>query len=165
MLVEHDVEAKARLEFPAGKVLYETTGHVSWPRFSPDGKTIAFLDHPFPTDDQGAVAMIDLAGKKRKLSRDYESVQGLSWSPEGKEIWFTAAEAGAGRSLRAVTLSGKERVLSNVPGGLTLRDISKTGRVLLTHDNVRKGIMGLAPGQTRERELSWLDWSLPYDLS
>ncbi|HWC66062.1 MAG TPA: WD40 repeat domain-containing protein, partial [Thermoanaerobaculia bacterium] len=165
MLVEHDVDAKARLEFPAGKVLYETTGHVSWPRFSPDGRTIAFLDHPFPTDDQGAVAMIDLAGKKTKLSRSYESVQGLAWSPDGKEIWFTAAEAGAGRSLRAVSLSGKERVLSNVPGGLTLRDISKTGRVLITHDNVRKGIMGLGPGQTKERELSWLDWSLPYDLS
>ena len=165
MLVEHDVDAKARLEFPAGKILYETTGHVSWPRFSTDGKTIAFLDHPFPTDDQGAVAVIDLAGKKTKLSRDYESVQGLSWSPDGKEIWFTAAEAGAGRSLRAVSLAGKERVLSNVPGGLTLRDISRTGRVLLTHDNVRKGIMGLGPGQTKERELSWLDWSLPYDLS
>ena len=165
MLVEHDVEGKGRLEFPAGKVLYATTGHVSWPRFSPDGKTIAFLDHPFPTDDQGAVAMIDLTGKKTKLSRDYESVQGLSWSPDGKEIWFTAAEAGAGRSLRAVGRSGKERVLSNVPGGLTLRDISRAGRVLLTHDNVRKGIMGLGPGQTRERELSWLDWSLPYDLS
>ncbi|HET7451888.1 MAG TPA: protein kinase, partial [Thermoanaerobaculia bacterium] len=165
MLVEHDVDTKARLEFPAGKVLYETTGHVSWPRFSPDGKTIAFLDHPFPTDDQGAVAMIDLAGKKTKLSRAYESVQGLSWAPDGKEIWFTAAEAGAGRSLRAVDLSGKERILSNVPGGLTLRDISKTGRVLITHDNVRKGIMGLGPGQAKERELSWLDWSLPYDLS
>jgi len=165
MLVEHDVDAKARLEFPAGKILYETIGHVSWPRFSTDGKTIAFLDHPFPTDDQGAVAVIDLAGKKTKLSRDYESVQGLSWSPDGKEIWFTAAEAGAGRSLRAVSLAGKERVLSNVPGGLTLRDISRTGRVLLTHDNVRKGIMGLGPGQAKERELSWLDWSLPYDLS
>jgi len=165
MLVEHDVAGKARLEFPAGKVVYETSGHISWPRFSPDGGTIAFLDHPFPTDDQGAVAVIDRAGKKTKLSHDYESVQGLSWSRDGKEIWFTAAEAGAGRSLRAVTLSGKERVLSNVPGGLTLRDISKTGRILLTHDNVRKGIMGLGPGQTKERELSWLDWSLPYDLS
>jgi hypothetical protein len=64
-----------------------------------------------------------------------------------------------------VTLSGKERVISKVPGGLTLRDISKAGLVLLSHENVRKGIMGLGPGQTKERELSWLEWSLPYDLS
>ena len=25
--------------------------------------------------------------------------------------------------------------------------------------------MGLATGETRERDLSWLDWSLPIDLS
>ncbi|MGH9442438.1 MAG: TolB family protein, partial [Thermoanaerobaculia bacterium] len=73
--------------------------------------------------------------------------------------------SGSLRSLRAVTLSGEERLLSNVPGGLTLRDISKSGHVLLTHDNVRKGIMGMGPGQAKERELSWLEWSIPVDLS
>ncbi|MGA8072317.1 MAG: protein kinase, partial [Candidatus Acidiferrales bacterium] len=35
-----------RLEYPVGKVLYETNGWVSHPRFSRDGKRIAFLDHP-----------------------------------------------------------------------------------------------------------------------
>ena len=165
MLVEHDVDGRARLEFPPGKVLYETSGHISWPRFSPDGKTIAFFDHPFPTDDQGNVALVDLAGKVRKLSAHYLSVQGLAWSPNGGEVWFTAAETGVGRSLYAMTPSGKERVLSKVPGSLTLRDLSKAGLVLLTHDNVRKGIMGLGPGQSKERDLSWLEWSVPTDLS
>jgi Tol biopolymer transport system component len=148
-----------------GKVLFESAGHLSWPRFSPDGKTIAFLDHPFKIDDRGAVAVIDLSGRRTKLSRDYESVQGLAWSPDGREVWFSGAESGTGRALRAVTLSGKERVVSKVPGSLTLRDISKTGLVLVCHENIRKGIMGLGPGQTKERELSWLEWSLPYDLS
>ncbi|MGH9442336.1 MAG: protein kinase domain-containing protein, partial [Thermoanaerobaculia bacterium] len=138
MAIVHDVNRKAKLEFPAGKVLYETPGHISWPRFSPDGKRIAFLDHPYAVDDRGAVAIIDLAGTRTKISRDYESIQGLAWSPDGREVWFTGTGSGSLRSLRAVTLSGKERVLSNVPGGLTLRDISKSGRVLLTHDNVRK---------------------------
>ena len=35
-----------RLEFPAGKVLYETGGFVSHIRFSPKGDRIAFADHP-----------------------------------------------------------------------------------------------------------------------
>jgi len=165
LAIVRDAEGKGKLEFPLGKVLYETAGHLSWPRFSPDGKSIAFLDHPFGVDDRGAVAMIDLAGRKTKLTADYESVQGLSWSPDGKEVWFTGAESGTGRALRAVSLSRKERVVAKVPGGLTLRDISKAGLVLLTHENVRKGIMGLGAGQPRERELSWLEWSLPYDLS
>ena len=165
MLVEHDVDGRARLEYPPGKILYETSGHISWPRFSPDGKTIAFFDHPFPTDDQGGLALVDLAGTVRKLPIHYLSVQGLAWSPDGKEVWFTGADTGVGRSLFAATPAGKHRVLSKVPGSLTLRDVSKTGLVLLTHDNVRKGIMGLGPGQTKERDLSWLEWSVPTDLS
>ena len=165
MATIRDAGGKAKLEYPPGKVLYETAGHLSWPRFSPDGKTIAFFDHPFPIDDRGAVAVIDLSGHRRKISKDYESVQGLAWSADGREIWYTAAESGVGRSLYAITPSGAERILSKVPGTLTLRDVSKSGLALLTHDNVRKGIMGLGPGQTKERELSWLEWSLPYDLS
>jgi dipeptidyl aminopeptidase/acylaminoacyl peptidase len=165
MLIEHDVDGKAKLEYPPGKVLYETAGHISWPRFSPNGREIAFLDHPFPTDDRGAVALLELGGGRKKLSVEYESLQGLAWSPDGREIWFTAAETGQGRSLIAVTRSRKERVLSKVPGSLTLRDISKTGVILLTHDNVRKGIIGLGAGQLREREFSWLEWSIPMDLS
>jgi WD40 repeat protein len=35
----------------------------------------------------------------------------------------------------------------------------------LTRDEQRAGIMALAAGTTKERDLSWLDWSLPVDLS
>ncbi|MEO8348818.1 MAG: protein kinase, partial [Acidobacteriota bacterium] len=40
------VGEKVRLEFPPGRVLYETAGHITCPRFSPKGDRIAFLDHP-----------------------------------------------------------------------------------------------------------------------
>ena len=43
-----------RLEFPVGKVLYETTGYLSHPRVSPKGDAIAFLDHPIFGDDRGS---------------------------------------------------------------------------------------------------------------
>ncbi|MGZ5382268.1 MAG: protein kinase domain-containing protein, partial [Thermoanaerobaculia bacterium] len=57
-----------RLEFPAGKVLYETTGWISHPRISPKGDAVAFLDHPLFGDDRGSVAIVDRSGKKTTLS-------------------------------------------------------------------------------------------------
>jgi len=48
---------------------------------------------------------------------------------------------------------------------MTIHDVSRDGRALITHDTSRQGIMGLAPGETKERELAWLDFSSPRDLS
>jgi hypothetical protein len=69
------VGGKSRLEFPVGKVLYETTGWIGTPRFSPDGNSIAFLDHPIIPDDRGSVAIVDLNGKVGMLSRFWESLR------------------------------------------------------------------------------------------
>ncbi|HEY6928833.1 MAG TPA: protein kinase [Thermoanaerobaculia bacterium] len=165
LLIVRDVGGKSRIEYPLGKVLYETSGHVSYARLSPKGDHIAFLDHPFALDDAGTVAVIDLAGKKTTLTGKWASEHGLAWAPSGKEVWFTATEAGANRSLYAVTLSGKLRVVTRVPGGLKLHDIAKGGHVLLTRESPRVGILGMLAGDTRERDMSWLDYSFAADLA
>jgi len=163
--VVRDMAGSQRLEFPLGHVLYETTGWISHPRVSPQGDEIAFLDHPTAMDDRGSVAVIDLAGHKKLLSTGWESEEGVAWSPNGNEIWFSATETGLQRRIYAVDLSGHLRLTFRTPGGVTLQDIAPDGRVLLTRDEHRAGIMGLAPGATNERDLSWLDWSLPTDIS
>ncbi len=165
LAVVRDLGARNRLEFPIGKVLYETVGWISHPRVSPKGDRIAFLDHPLPGDDGGSVAMVDLAGSKRTLSSGWSSARGLAWSPNGEEIWFTAAHVGNARGLYAVALSGQQRVVARVPGALTLHDIWRDGRVLLARDNWRREVTGLSVGENKERNLTWLDWSLPNDLS
>jgi tRNA A-37 threonylcarbamoyl transferase component Bud32/Tol biopolymer transport system component len=165
MLVVRDSGGKSRIEFPMGKVLYETSGHVSYARLSPRADRIAFLDHAFPLDDAGTVAVIDLAGKKTKLTGQWASEHGLAWAPSGDEVWFTATEAGANRSLYAVSLSGQLRVVTRVPGGLKLHDIAKSGKVLLTRESPRVGILGMLQGDTRERDMSFLDYSFAADLS
>ena len=156
---------QSRLEYPIGKVLYQTGGWLSHPRVSPKGDTVAFIDHPVRRDDAGSIALVDLAGKKRTLSTGWVTVWGLSWSPTGNEVWFTSTRIGYGRYLSAVDLSGKERLLAREPGTLTLQDVGRDGRVLVTRDVPRVGIVGLAPGEAKERDLSWLDWSAPRDLS
>jgi len=165
LLVTRDVGGKARIEFPMGKVLYETSGHVSCARLSPKGDRIAFLDHPFPLDDTGTVAILDLAGNKKTLTGQWARANGLAWSSTGDEIWFTATNAGANQSLYAVAPSGRLRVVTRVPGGLKLHDIARNGRVLIARESYRAGILGLPPGEARERDLSWLDYSFASDLS
>jgi Tol biopolymer transport system component len=159
------VGGKDQLEYPMGKVVYETAGWVSHPRISPDGKLIAFIDHPLERDDAGTIAVVDTGGKKNTISGQFVSAQGLAWSATGNEVWFTATTSGSSRELRAVTLAGKERLVYLGTGTLTLHDISKEGRVLFTRDDLRAGMAALAPGEKNERDLSWHDWTVPRDFS
>jgi Tol biopolymer transport system component len=158
------VDGQSRLEYPIGKTIYETRGWISSPRISRGGDRIAFLDHPVAGDDGGLVAVVDRSGKKVALTPPFGSTQGLAWSPDGSEVWFTAAEVG-NRALYGVSLSGKLRSLAQVTGSLTIQDVSSDGRVLLIDEARRLGMSALPPGETKERELSWLDWSRPAGLS
>jgi len=165
LAVVRDVGGQSRLEFPIDKVLYQTGGWISDPRVSPTGKWVAFVDHPLAGDDAGSVTLVDLAGNKKTLSSEFYTAQGLAWSPDGKELWFTATVTGIDRVLHAVDLSGHQRLVARVPGDLRLLDIGHDGRVLLARDNTRRGLIARAAGDTSERDLSWLDWSYPSDLS
>ncbi len=55
--------------------------------------------------------------------------------------------------------SGKERLVLHVPGTLTLQDVARDGRVLLTEDNTQMQMLALPPGESSEKNLSWFDWS------
>jgi len=165
LAVVRDDQGKRRLEYPVGKLLFESAGSILEPRFSPDGSQIAFLDHPIFGDDRGAVAVVDRAGHVRRLTEGWKSIQGLAWGPNGKDLWFTAAEVGPVRSLYVVSPKGKVRTVLRVPGSLVLQDISHDGRVLLGQATYRYGIAGRRPGDARDRDLTWLDWSATRDLS
>ncbi|HME06869.1 MAG TPA: protein kinase, partial [Bryobacteraceae bacterium] len=156
-----------RLEYPIGKVLFDSIGWISDPKISPDGKWVAFADHENQGgDDEGSVAIIGADGKEKekKLSSGWESVEGVLWSPTGDEIWFTSSDSGSALNPRAVTLSGKVRTITNVPGGVWLEDM-RNGTALMVRHQERIGIRGLEPGGKEERELGWFGWSLPRDIS
>src|SRR5207237_839109 len=84
------VAGAQQLEFPIGRILYRTSGWLSNPRVSPDGRAVAFIDHPARHEDAGAVRTADLDGHVRTLSADWASAIGLAWR-SADEIWFTAA--------------------------------------------------------------------------
>jgi Tol biopolymer transport system component len=156
-----------RLEYPIGRVLFDSINWISHPKISPDGKWVAFADHEVPGgDDEGSVAVIaaDGKGKEKKLSSRWASVQGILWSPQGDEIWFTSSNSGNASNPRAVTLSGKLRTITNVPGGMWVEDL-RDGVVLAVMHQTRIGIRGVAPGGKEERELGWFGWSELRDIS
>ena len=165
LAVVRDFGGRNRLEYPIGKPLYQTGGWIGHPRVSPKGDRIAFIDHPIQGDDSGSLSVIDLAGNKKTLSGEWYTIQGLAWSPDSKEIWFTASKSGVDRTLYAVSLDGKERMVLRLPGALMLFDIWKDGRVLMMRASWRRELVGTIAGEPRQRDLSWLDYSYPAELS
>ncbi len=165
LAVVRDVGGRNRLEYPVGKVLYETGGWISHPRISPKGDMVAFLDHPLQGDDTGSVAIVDLSANKKKISADWYSIQGLAWSADGREVWFTATETGLDRDLSAVNLAGQKRLVARMPGTLMLFDIFHDGRILMGRASWRRELMGTSPDGGKDHDLSWLDYSYPADLS
>ncbi|MGA7908368.1 MAG: protein kinase [Candidatus Sulfotelmatobacter sp.] len=163
--VVRDSGGMNQLEFPIGKPLYHTGGWIGHPRVSPKGDLIAFADHPLQGDDSGSLAVVDLAGNKKMLTSQWFTIQGVAWSPNGKEIWFTAGRYGTDRTLYATTLDGKPRIVARLPGALILLDIAKDGRVLLVRADWRRELLGVFAGDPKQHELSWLDYTYPADLS
>jgi eukaryotic-like serine/threonine-protein kinase len=156
-----------RLEYPVGKVLYDTINWISHPKISPDGRWLAFADHEVPGgDDRGSVAVIaaDGKGKEKILSSGWVSLEGILWTPASDEIWFTSTASGTAANPHAVTLEGKVRAITNVPGGVWLEDFRDARALMVTHQT-RIGIRGMAPGAKEERELGWFGWSIARDIS
>jgi Tol biopolymer transport system component len=165
LAVSRTVGGKNRIEYPIGTVRYENDGRMpELLRVSPKGDLIAFFEHDNDVGDY-TVTVLDMHGKKRALSRGWQALGGLAWSPGGAEIWFGGAKAGGEPALRAVTLSGKERLVVETPASMLVDDIARDKKVLVTVVDSRLGISALAPGAKQESDLSWFDASRVYDIS
>jgi eukaryotic-like serine/threonine-protein kinase len=153
-----------RLEYPIGHVLFETSGWLSTPRVSPDGKLVAFARHSLANDDRGNVSVVDSDGHVRAVTEELASVEGVAWSPSGEEVWVGAAaniqSSAWSDTVYAVNLKGKMRPIVRLPGIVRLHDISKDGRILISMEAWRTQLVGFFPGDRTEHPYSWLDWSV-----
>jgi DNA-binding beta-propeller fold protein YncE len=115
--------------------LLQGNNWISDARVSPDGNQIALFQHPGNSgraaDDRGEVAVVDRSGRLRTLSTGWESLEGLAWTPSGKEVWFSAAESGEQYCIHATTLSGKQRTVYCGTSGARVQDIAASGRALV----------------------------------
>jgi DNA-binding winged helix-turn-helix (wHTH) protein len=153
------------LELPAGQPIYRVGARITHLRISPDGRKVAFLEHPVAEDDGGSVVVVDRAGARTVLSAGWASAEGVAWHPKTGEVWFTAARVGAEAGLHAVSPTGQLRQVAQVPGRLVLHDIAPDGRVLLQRSIPRLELRGVFPGKPVDHDMSWLDYSGITDIS
>lgn len=153
------VVRRGGVEFPLGTTIHGPH-QFSYVRIAPDGQRLALVEGP-------NIVVLDRSGKKTTLSSGWGEMTTVAWSPSGDEVWFAAGNRrNQAWALRAVSLTGKERVVLASPGGgIALFDVFHDGRALISTAVGKMGCSCLPPDQAQTRELSWLDGSAPEALS
>jgi eukaryotic-like serine/threonine-protein kinase len=149
-----------RIEYPLGKVLFQTTRGIGNPRLSHSGDRVAFT-----CESPREVWMTGVDGKAAALSKGWRHLNGLAWVPSDTELWFTGGREGLNMALYAVTPSGRERLVYRTPGQLVLQDISPGGKVLFSRQSSRQCLVAGNTSSSEELDLSWFDYGFLRALS
>jgi serine/threonine protein kinase len=160
------VGEKFEVEFPLGKVIYQSASWLDFVRVSPHGDAVAFVAYSGWSADAGEVVILNRVGREIVRSGTFISVEGLAWAPRDNEVWFGATlSSGWANSIHGLSLSGKDRVVLRLPGMLRLHDVWRDGRMLLSQEVWRDGTKFRTATDPKDRDLSWLDSSDVTDLS
>ena len=99
LAVVHHAQGHDRIEYPIGHVLYQSNGWISHLRFSPKSTKSHSWIIPLFGMIAGPFVSLICGGHLTVISPEWTSEEGLAWSPDGKEVWFTASRKGTDRRL------------------------------------------------------------------
>ncbi len=111
----------------------DRAGHVfdSTPRFSPDGRTVAFLRSM--GSEQNQIFIVDLRnGELRQLTNERHLILpgSLEWDPDGTKIFFISRQAGPAQLWQASLAGDKPSPVPSVPTPITAFTIDRQGSLL-----------------------------------
>ena len=150
-----------RVESPPGKVIYESTGDINELRISPRGDRVVFSESENPNTIPARLALLDWDGRMQPLTERTFNANPV-WSPAGDEIWFSGPDS----VLRAVTTSGRQRVLLPAAQPHVIHDLRADGRSLLAiRDSGAAAVRGLLAGMDAEGEFFQLDGPQCFEIT
>jgi Tol biopolymer transport system component len=165
-VVRHEGE-RSWVEYPVGTRVYEPGNGVFYVRLSPDGTLLAVVQQEVLGGGAEWLTIIDRDGTMLSQSRKRAATiwSSLAWTPDGREVWFTAAEIAGRSGVHALTRDGRERTVHNVMGSVRVLDLAADGRVLLSQDSHRSDMTLVDVLASSERDLTWKEWSRSFVLS
>ena len=155
------------LEYPQGQKIFEDTNRIYFPRVSPDGELVAISQQQATGGTDEWTTIVDRRGVVRSRSQKRKAIgqEGAAWTPDGREIWFTAGDFVMKSAIFAMTPDGSERVVHRSAGSARIEDIAPDGRALVVQDVNRADMIVVEMEKRAERDLSWLDHSRPTAIS
>jgi Tol biopolymer transport system component len=156
--VAHVVADGTVLEYPIGHVLWHSGATLDNPRVSPGNDRVAVMQ--WSPGSSFSIWVVDRDGHRTQLA-DHVNDEGFAWGPGGKEIWFVRSG-----ELRAVDLSGRQRLLANLFGTGFLLDVSRDGKVFLGREDSRSEIaISAAANGGQTEDASWLNETTLADMT
>jgi Tol biopolymer transport system component len=160
------------VEYPLGHPIFEDPNVHSCMRVSPDGQLVAMIEQERGRDAKAWLTIFDRDGHivSRSQRRPAIPIDHLAWTPDGREVWFSAAAndiggEGGESAIRAMTTSGVERVVHRTIGSIRIEDISPDWRALVVSDFDRIELRAVDTRTHAERDLTWNGHSVPFGLS
>jgi Tol biopolymer transport system component len=142
------------LESPIGTpIVTRTTGKLTLLRASPDGRWFAFADQPAINDSLGKVVIVDRKGVQIAATGEQSGIEGVAWSPDGTEVWFSN-----GQTLYALDRHGRTRVVLRGAIRTTIMDV-RAGKALIAASDLRLKLFTGPRAGGAYREAGWFDSS------
>lgn len=84
--------------------------HYLYPRVSPDGRTLAYVR--YTSHGVGEVFIMPVhGGTSQQLTKDSKTIQGISWSPDGKNLLFSSNRRGSYQLWSVPFLGGEAKAV------------------------------------------------------
>jgi Tol biopolymer transport system component len=100
------------------------------PRFSPDSQKVAFVR--WFTQDVGDIYVVATAGAEPiRLTSDKQSIAGMSWTPDGREIVFSSDRGDTRKLLRILATGGEPQPVGVGSDGAFSPAVSRQGNRLV----------------------------------
>ncbi len=139
-LINLQSKARIRLTAPAAPFVDHT------PRFSPDGKNLAFIRYFSPFHRELFVVSA-VGGEPRQITSDDVRIYGIGWSPDNQKLFFTSYRNINRLNLWQVSASGGEpQLIETGSRGLEDLAISPNGRTIaFVEEKSDENIWQIAP--------------------